>query len=144
VVAVDALGIVRGQSTTGVATIVATYRGRRGSADVAVTAKDALRVSATAEQGALRPGGSVSWTVLGFYSVETAPSGQLTVSITNQENTVLATQSRTVARGGESFSLVSAFDVPAGSTRVCQLVTLRIGLTTLGDESTMNCRPVTP
>lgn len=144
VVSIDSRGVVRAQSVTGVATIVAAYRGRQGAAQIAVTAKDAVRVGATAEQGAFRSGGRPTWTFIGSYSVQGAATGRLTLRVTAQDNVVLATESRTVSRGGDSFVLPISFDIPATATRVCGLVTLEIGSTTLGDESTMNCRSVTP
>ena len=144
IVSIDSRGAVRAQSVTGVATIAAAYRGREGTAQVAVTAKDAVRVGATAEQGAFRSGGRPTWTFIGSYSVQSAATGRLTLRVTAQDNVVLATESRTVPRGGDSFVLPISFDIPATATRVCGLVTLEIGSTTLGDESTMNCRSVTP
>jgi hypothetical protein len=147
VVSIDARGaaaVVKGQSTSGVAAIAAAYRGRQGSAQIAVTAPDAVRVGATAEQGAFRAGGRPTWSFIGFYSVQSAASGRLVLRVTDQDGGVLATEPRTVARGGDSFVLASTFDIPATATRVCGLVTLEIGSTTLGDESTMRCRPVTP
>jgi hypothetical protein len=59
VVTVDALGIVNGRSA-GQALVSAAYRNREGAAPVLVTAENALRVRAAAEQGEFRPGTTVT------------------------------------------------------------------------------------
>lgn len=144
VVTVELLpGVVIGRAS-GEARITASYRSSQGSAVISVPATDSLRASTTVEQGLLRPGGRATWTAQGSYSVQTAASGRLTVSVTDQTNAVLSTESRTVARGGDFFLFTSSFDIPAASTRVCQLVTLQVGPRAFGDESTAHCRPVTP
>src|SRR6185503_3745987 len=52
-VAVDAMGVVSGQSA-GQAVVSASYRGREATAPILVTAEDALRIRAAADQGDFR------------------------------------------------------------------------------------------
>ena len=145
VVSVDALGVARGTGE-GTTAVSASYQGRTGTTDIVVRAEDALKVSAAAEQGPFRPGNTVTMYLQGFYSVVSADTAHLSLEVSDQSFTVAAT-GMTVSRGGDTFVLSSTFQVPAGSTRLCRRVVLRIGNTTLvepSSDSTLACVPVMP
>jgi hypothetical protein len=119
VVDVDATGIVHGRSA-GLALVSASYRGLAGSAPVVVTAEDALRIVAAAEQGEFRPGTTATMWLQGYYSVASADSGRLSLRISDQNDTIATTAPSTVGRGGDFFLLSLTFVVPEGSTQVCR------------------------
>jgi hypothetical protein len=86
VVTVDALGVVNGRSA-GQAVVSTSYPGREAGAPVLVTAEDALRIRAAAEQGEFRPGTTVTMWLQGYYSVASAESGRLSLRISDQTGT---------------------------------------------------------
>jgi hypothetical protein len=133
VVAVDALGVATGRSG-GQAVISASYQGRQGSASVAVTIEDALRIGAATEQGEFRPGTTVTMTLLGYYSVASAETGRLSLRVTDQAGATVTTSApRTVSRGGDFFTLSATFVVPRGSTQVCRTAVLEVGATVVAE-----------
>jgi Big-like domain-containing protein len=132
VVTVDGLGVVAGQSA-GQADISASYGGRNAAVPVSVTAEDALRIRAAAEQGEFRSGTTVTMWLQGYYSVATAESGRLRLQISNQTGPILSTTPLTVARGGDFFLLSGTFAVPQGSTEVCRMAILEVGSVTIAE-----------
>ena len=130
VVSVDALGTVRGQSA-GQTTVTATYQGRSASASVAVTAEDALRLTAIAHQGLFRPGNTVTMWLQGYYSVDSAASGQLRLQIVDQNGPIASTTPLIVAKGGDFFLLSSTFAIPQSSVQVCRTAVLEVGAVTI-------------
>jgi hypothetical protein len=146
-VAVDALGVVNGRSA-GQASVSASYRGREATASIMVTAEDALRVKAAAEQGEFRPGTTVTMWLQGYYSVASADTGRLSLRITDQAGVVSTTPPSTVARGGDFFLLSSTFVVPQTSTRVCRTAVLEVGSVTVAEPqsnaSALSCISIRP
>ena len=146
-VAVDALGVVNGRSA-GQAGISVSYRGREATASIVVTAEDALRVKAAAEQGEFRPGTTVTMWLQGYYSVASADTARLSLRITDQAGIVTTTTPSTVARGGDFFLLSSTFVVPQTSTRVCRTAVLEVGSVTVAepqsDASALRCISIRP
>jgi hypothetical protein len=147
VVTVDGLGVVAGQSA-GQAIISASYRGRNAAVPVSVTAEDALRIRAAAEQGEFRSGTTVTMWLQGYYSVATAESGRLRLQISNQAGPIHSTAPSTVARGGDFFLLSSTFVVPQGSTEVCRMAILEVGSVTIAEpqsnDSGFRCISIRP
>ena len=147
VVAVDARGVVNGRSA-GQAVVSASYRGREAVAPVLVTAEDALRVKAAAEQGEFRPGATVTMWLQGNYSVASAEAGRLSLRISDQSGTITTTSPLTVAKGGNFFLLSSTFVVPQDSAQVCRTAILEVASVTIA-EPTSNasglwCIPIRP
>jgi hypothetical protein len=148
VVAVDALGVVTGQSA-GQAVVSASYRSRESAATVLVTAVDAVRVRAAAEQGEFRPGTTVTMWLQGYYSVASAEAGRLSLRITDQTGVIATTSPMTVAKGGDFFLLSSTFVVPQASVQVCRTAILEVaGLTILAEPPSNAsggwCVPIRP
>jgi hypothetical protein len=141
------LGLIKGRSRGQV--IVSTeYRGVRGSAEVTVLHEDVLQASYfLAFQGYFITGNTVTVWLQGFYGVESAASGQLSMKITDQRDAVIAISSPlTVMRGGDSFVLSTRFTIPVGATEVCRTALLEIGGMTLSStppEET-RCIPIKP
>jgi uncharacterized protein YjdB len=134
----NVLNIAPGGHATAVSpgqtTISATYHGRTGSLAVSVTAaqQDALRLEGGAQQGQFRIGNTVSLSLSGVYSVVSAASGQLSLRVTDQNNTVVTTTTPvTVLRGSNSFFLTASFVIPDGATRVCPAAVLQVGSVTV-------------
>jgi hypothetical protein len=146
-VTVDALGVVNGRSA-GQGAVSASYRGREASATIVVTAEDALRVKAGAEQGEFRPGTTVTMWLQGYYSVASADTGRLSLRITDQAGIVASTTPSTVARGGDFFLLSTTFVVPPSSARVCRTAVLEVGSVTVAepqsDASALRCIAIRP
>ena len=147
VIAVDALGVLSGRSA-GQAFVSASYRGREAGAPVLVTAEDALRIRAAAEQGEFRPGMTVTMWLQGYYSVDSAESGRLSLRITDQAGTITTTSPLIVAKGGDFFLLSSTFVVPQNSSQVCRTAILQVAALTIA-EPTSNasglwCIPIRP
>ncbi|HET7219249.1 MAG TPA: Ig-like domain-containing protein [Vicinamibacterales bacterium] len=145
-VTVDATGIVSGRSA-GQAAISASYGGRQATASVTVTAEDALRVRAAAEQGEFRAGTTVTMWLQGYYSVASAETGRLSLRITDQSGTINATAPMTVARGGDFFLLSTTFVVPQNSTQVCRTAVLEVGPVTVAEPQSNAsgwCIPIRP
>lgn len=132
VVAVDGLGTVNGRSA-GEAVVSASYRGREGAAPLLVTAEDALRVKAAAEQGEFRPGTTVTMWLQGYYSVASAETGRLSLRISDQTGTITTTSPLTVAKGGDFFLLSSTFVVPQNSAQVCRTAILEVASVTIAE-----------
>jgi len=133
VVAVDALGIVNGRSA-GQAMVSASYRGRDAAAPVMVTAEDALRIATgQAQQGDFRPGSTVTMWLQGYYSVDSADTGRLSLQISDQTGTITTTPPMTVAKGGDFFLLSSTFVVPPASVEVCRTAILEVGSVTIAE-----------
>jgi len=146
-VTVDTLGVVNGRSA-GQGAVSASYRGRQASASIVVTAEDALRVKAAAEQGEFRPGTTVTMWLQGYYSVASADTGRLSLRITDQAGIVTSTTPSTVARGGDFFLLSTTFVVPPSSTRVCRTAVLEVGSITVAepqsDTAALRCIAIRP
>ncbi len=134
VITVDALGVVNGRSA-GQAVVSASYRGREASAPVLVTAEDALRIRAAAEQGEFRPGMTVTMWLQGYYSVASAESGRLSLRISDQVGTITTTSPLTVAKGGDFFLLSSTFVVPQNSSQVCRTAILEVAALTIAEPT---------
>ena len=147
VVSVDQLGVVNGQSA-GQAVVSASYRGREAASPVSVTAEDALRIRAAAEQGEFRPGTTVTMWLQGYYSVASAETGRLRLQISNQSGSITSSPPMTVAKGGDFFLLSSTFVVPQGSTEVCRMAILEVGPVTIAEprsnESGFRCLAIRP
>jgi hypothetical protein len=86
-------------------------------------------------------GSTVLMQLGGFYGVASADSGQLSLVITDQNNAVIATSTKTVTRGGDPFVMASTFTVPPGTTQVCRKVVLQIGTATLTAIPSADLRP---
>jgi hypothetical protein len=133
VVAVDGRGVSTGKSA-GEATVTASYEGRQASAVIVVTEEDALHISSgQGEQGAFRPGSTVTMWLQGYYSVASAATGRLSLKITDQTGTITTTAPFTVARGGDFFLMSSTFVVPDTSLEVCRTAVLEIGAVTIAE-----------
>ena len=147
VVTVDTQGVVNGRSA-GQAVISASYRGREGTALISVTAEDALRITAAANQGEFRPGTTVTMWLQGYYSVASAETGRLSLRITDQAGTITTSLPLTVSKGGDFFLLSSTFVVPEGSTQVCRTAILEVGSVTVAEprsnESGLWCISIRP
>ena len=135
VVAVDATGVVNGRSA-GQAVISARYVGREGNTvSILVTAEDALRVKAAAEQGDFRRGSTVTMWLQGYYSVASAEAGRLSLRISDQDGPITTASPVTVARGGDFFLLSSTFVIPERSTQVCRTAILEVGSVTIAEPT---------
>jgi len=145
VVDVDTLGVANGRSA-GQAVISGSYRGREDSAPIAVTAEDALRIKAAAEQGDFRPGTTATMWLQGYYSVNSAATGRLSLRISDQTGTIAATAPLTVAKGGDFFLLSSTFTVPQNSPEVCRTAILEVGSVVIAEPTTtamaFRCIPI--
>jgi hypothetical protein len=135
VVAVDGLGVANGRAA-GQAVVSASYRGREGTAPIVVTAEDALRIKAAAEQGDFRPGTTVTMWLQGYYSVASAETGRLSLRITDQTGTITTTTPATVAKGGDFFLLSTTFVVPQTSAQVCRTAILEVASVTIAEPTT--------
>ena len=133
-VAVDALGVVSGRSA-GQAVVSASYRGREGTAPILVTAEDALRIRAAAEQGEFRPGTTVTMWLQGYYSVASAATGRLSLRISDEAGTITTTSPLTVATGGDFFLLSTTFVVPQSSAQLCRTAILEVGSVTIAEPT---------
>ena len=115
---------------------------------VSVTAEDALRIRAGADQGEFRVGTTVTMWLQGYYSVASAESGRLRLQISNQAGPITSTPPMTVAKGGDFFLLSSTFVVPQGSTEVCRMAVLEVGPLTIAEptsnESGLRCVAIRP
>jgi hypothetical protein len=132
IVAVDSQGIARGVSA-GQAVLTASYRGRDATASVVVTAADAVRIRAAAQQGEFKPGSTVTMWLQGYYSVASAETGRLSLRISDQSGTIAATAPSIVAKGGDFFLLSTTFVVPQTSTQVCRAAILEVGSMTIAE-----------
>ena len=133
-VAVDAMGVVSGQSA-GQAVVSASYRGREATAPILVTAEDALRIRAAADQGDFRPGTTVTMWLQGYYSVASAETGRLRLRISDEAGTITTTPPLTVGKGGDFFLLSSTFVVPQSSVQVCRTAILEVGSATIAEPT---------
>lgn len=129
---VDALGVVAGRGP-GEAVVTASYRGRNAAAAVAVTAEDALRIRAAAQQGDFTSGSTVTMWLQGYYSVASADTGRLSLRISGPTGTITTTSPLTVAKGGDFFLLSSTFVVPPNSAQVCRTAILEVGSVTIAE-----------
>jgi hypothetical protein len=111
-----------------------------------VTAEDAIRVKAAAEQGDFRPGSTVTMRLQGYYSVASAEMGRFSLQISDQSGPFAATPPLTVSRGGDFFLLSHTFVVPQSSTEVCRTAILEVGSITIAEPTThasgLRCIPV--
>ena len=87
-----------------------------------VTAEDALRIRAAAEQGDFRSGSTVTMWLQGYYSVATAESGRLSLRITDQNRVITSTLPLTVT-----------IVVPQNSTQVCRTAILEVASITIAE-----------
>lgn len=131
----------------GRASVAATLQGRTGSADIAVTGpqEDWIRVGSTAAQGTFRPGTDATIGLGGFYSLVSATSATVSVTVSNG-NTTIGVAELPITRGGDAYFLLVSFQVPANASEVCPAARLRVGSTVLIapiDRSTY-CVPVRP
>ena len=101
-----------------------------------VTAEDALRIKAAAEQGDFRPGTTVTMWLQGYYSVASAETGRLSLRITDQTGTITTTTPATVAKGGDFFLLSTTFVVPQTSAQVCRTAILEVASVTIAEPTT--------
>ena len=62
-----------------------------------------------------------------------APTGRLSLKITDQAGTITTTPPVTVARGGDFFLLSSTFVVPDSSVEVCRPAILEVGAVTIAE-----------
>lgn len=86
-------GLIKGQSG-GPVRISGVYAGVSGSADVVVLHQDVLECSNTLSyQGTMQIGTTVTIWIQGFYGVESALSGRLSMQITDQDGEVIARNS---------------------------------------------------
>jgi len=132
IVVVDAMGVVAGRAA-GQTVVTASYRGRDATAQIVVTAEDALRIKAAADQGDFRPGSTVTMWLQGYYSVASAETGGLSLRIIDQTGTITTTSPVTVAKGGDFFLLSSTFIVPQNSTQVCRTAILEVASVTIAE-----------
>ena len=122
----------------GQTTLSASYHGKTGTLSVNVTQpqKDALQVTGGAQGGQFRVGNTVSLSLSGIYSVVSAPTGQLSLRVTDQNNAVIMTTApMTVPQGSNSFFLSASFVIPAGATRVCPTAIFQVGSITVPDTA---------
>jgi hypothetical protein len=142
---VDALGVVAGRGP-GEAVVTASYRGRNATAAIAVTAEDALRIRAAAQQGDFRPGSTVTMWLQGYYSVASADTGRLSLRISDTTGTITTTSPLNVVKGGDFFLLSSTFVVPQNSGPVCRTAILEVASVTIAEPqsnaSGLWCMPV--
>lgn len=148
VVAVDAIGTVQGRSA-GQAVISARYRGREGNTvSILVVVQDALRVQAALDHGDFRRGSTVTMSLLGHYSIESAETGRLSLMISDQDGPITTTSPSMVDKGGSSFFLSSSFVVPQRSEQVCRTAILEVGSITVTEPTShaleLRCIPVRP
>jgi len=129
---VDALGVVAGREA-GEAVVTASYRGRHATAAIVVTAEDALRIKAAAEQGDFRPGSTVTMWLQGYYSVASAETGRLSLRISDPTGTITTTAPASVAKGGDFFLLSSTFVVPQNAAQVCRTAILEVASITIAE-----------
>ena len=146
IVTVDMLGIVNGRSA-GQGSISASYEGRQAATTLVVIAEDAVRIdSGQAHQGDFTPGSTVTMWLQGYYSVVSAETGRLSLRISDQSGTIVATAPMTVARGGDFFLLSSTFVVPRDSVEVCRTAVLEVGAVRIEepkpDTSSQRCIPI--
>ena len=129
---VDTIGVVTGRAA-GESTVTASYRGRQGTVRIVVTAEDALRIRAAAEQGDFRSGSTVTMWLQGYYSVASADAGRLRLRISDQNGTITTTAPLTVVKGGDFFLLSATFVVPQQSAQVCRTAILEVGSATIAE-----------
>jgi hypothetical protein len=129
---VDGQGVVTGRAA-GQAVVSASYRGRDAAASIVVTAQDALRIRAAAEQGDFRAGSTVTMWLQGYYSVASAESGRLSLRITDQNRPITVTPPVTVPKGGDFFLLSTTFVVPQNSAQVCRTAILEVASVTIAE-----------
>lgn len=91
-------------------------------------------------------GTTVTVWLFGFWGVESASSGELSMQMTDQNGDVIASSPPlTVAWGGDSFLLSTTFTIPQGVTTVCRQASLQIAGTTLSAAPPdQRCIPVRP
>ena len=121
--------------SAGPAVVSASYRGREGSAPILVTAEDALRIRAVADQGEFRPGTTVTMFLQGYYSVASAETGRLSLRISDEAGPITTTSPLTVAKGGDFFLLSSTFVVPQSSAQLCRTAILEVGSVTIAEPT---------
>jgi hypothetical protein len=147
VISIDPIGIVKGESG-GQAVISALNGGRKATALMSVTAEDALRLTGAVHQGDLTRGTTMMMGLVGYYSVDSADAGRLSLRITDQAGLIATTSPRTVAKGGDFFVLTSTFVVPANSTQICRTAILEVGPVTVAeptsDASGLRCLAIRP
>ena len=134
IVTVDIIGNIDGRSP-GQALVSASYGGRRGSTSVMVTAQDALRVQAAADQGDFRRGSTVTMQLQGYYSVASEETGELSLEITDQEGLIVRTSPMAVVKGGDFFLLSSTFTIPQRSSQLCRTAVLKVGPVTVSEPT---------
>jgi hypothetical protein len=134
--------------SAGQATVTASYRGRDATASIVVTAEDALRIRAAAQQGEFRPGTTVTMWLQGYYSVASAESGRLSLRISDQTGSIITAVVSIVAKGGDFFLLSSTFVVPQTSTELRRTAVLEVGSVTTAEpqsnSSGLKCLTVRP
>lgn len=126
IVTIDEQGAVRA-TQDGQAVVTATYRGSKADTVVSVSKADAIRLSSLSPASALSVGKSVTFRATGFYSVDSAPTGLLSLVVRDQSGPLTSTSPVVLARGGDAFALATSLVVSASSTRLCQTVVLMVG-----------------
>ena len=138
---IGADGAVRGRQG-GDAVVTATYRGSAGTTVVSVLATDAIHLSTIAFSGGLGVGASATARATGFYSVDSLPTGLLSLVVRDQNGPLALTSPVVVSRGGDAFALAASFAVPASSMRICQSVVLAVGAQVVTAPSGPNAETV--
>ncbi len=124
-------GLLTGHAA-GQVTVTASYGGQSASsAPVSVQFIDVVQVNAALGPDATIAGSAMFTGLIGFYGVASADSGQLSLVITDQNNSVIGTSNQTVARGGNTFAINTTITIPLGTTQVCRKMVLQIGTSTL-------------
>ena len=121
----------------------ATFGSQTAVIQVTVKAEDLVGVVSFGEYVPTRPGQSASLLVGVRYSVASAPSGEITVRFSDQNDIVATTSPMTATTGYHLVSIPATFTVPATSTKLCITAVLRVGSTTLTDTPT-SCLTLTP
>ena len=128
IASLELFGLLTGHAA-GQVTVTASYEGQSASsAPISVQFIDTVHVDSSL--GPSIAGSSVFTGLEGFYAVASADSGELSLVITDQNNTVINTTTKTVAQGGDSFTMTTTFTIPSGTTQVCQKMVLQIGTST--------------
>jgi len=125
IVAVSPIGDVTGIAP-GESQITVAYGGREATTSVSVSGDDALKLTALTEQGTFAPGSTVSMSVSGFYSLQSAEAATLQMLVVDRRGSTIVGPTRPVERGGSAFTLSVSFDVPNASEVLCRSVRMTI------------------
>lgn len=126
IVLLDGDGMVRGQQV-GQAVVTTTFRGHTAGAIVSVPGDDAIRLRSLGPAGSLIPGALATFRATGFYAVHSAPSGRLSLVVSDDNRTLASTTPLIVPSGGDAFELAVSLVVPPSSAKICQSTVLTVG-----------------